>query len=1037
MPPLPNVPGNCVNRHLALIIKDLLKKQQDTNPESKLVFVYRKALSGIVNHNEYLENGHEAKKRVKGIGAMIANVLDKELAKRRVNGEDDHPLLAGVAAGAAAQPTGASPPVAAAGQRRSGSGGGGGGGCGGRIKATKAGRMLPVQTSVTAVAVPPTMPAMLAPASPDVQPAVRPASTTQKRKRTASPSLPDAIALSDDDDVAGANDYWDLDAAPPVPQAPRPTVLAAVPAAAAPLRPAAPPPSKRRATDYVPRFRTSNYAVLLTLLEYLYSNPQQTMVPWPNLVDRGAKYCPDALRTSGRSNLKTLVDRGLVECSAATKCYFLTDEGIELAERLYQSAVGQETHLFVKPPEVTVARGLPARPPPAAAAAAANFGAARPDMSAWAPRPPSPPFHEFGLGGHYSPPLAPAPPHRSLSPFDDFGFAVDHSPPRAPAPVPPRRSSSPLAEFGLQSDSSPLRAPAPPSRPISPSIFASTSPPQRGPFFLADPESPPSLDVQGVPRWGSESPIDYDAWECEQDAPLDLDIPPPAMSTYRPPSRADAAPPPPIPAPRPNTYDVVVLDDSDNEDLPLPPPPPVAVPSAHPILARASTGSSVGSINRSRATPSPAPAPLPPPNTWNCHAASQPLSAGSQPDLAPPTSQPSPFTSTAARPALARSVSTDTGLLRAAARTTAPRPAAPPPTWTPLRVCVLPADQYDILLVLDIREKLARTFGDRDTYRRDCETFRLELTKAGINVATAQLPVGDMLWIARARPAAGAVVGGYAGAGVYQNHPDIVLDYVVERKRIDDFVSSIKDERWKEQKWRLAQSGVPNLLYIVEESNKHMSAVTGMEGAVQTAKMQTVLWSHFNLKITKSSAETVQWLAQMTRTMERIWLGHPVYYLLPQDVPSREQWLAYKNYGVVDSRAQTLTSMGRAEYERIRHMQGSADRCRTAVHLSLPTFSTFSDKTQNVVLCDLFTQLLTTVRQMSHEKARFITKHFPTPKSLYMALRNTPEAERPVFLQRFAERIERESGVPLHRKKPGEALSKTVANVFMSHQKDM
>ncbi|KNE56802.1 hypothetical protein AMAG_02578 [Allomyces macrogynus ATCC 38327] len=1030
MPPLPNLPGNCVNRHLALILKDLLKKLQDTNPDSKLIFVYRKALSGIVNHNEYLENGHEAKKRVKGIGAMIASILDQELAKRRTTGEDDHPPSAGAddhpppagaaAGAAAARPAGASPPVAAARHRRSASGGGGGGG---RIMATKNGRMLPVQTSVTALAVPPTMPAMLAPASPDVQPPARPASTAKKRKRSSSSSSPDAIVLSDDDDVAGADDYWDLDVAPPVPPAHRPAVPAAVPAVAAPPHPAAPPSRKRRATDYVPRFRTSNYAILLTLLEYLYSNPQQTMVPWPNLVDRGSKYCPDALRTSGRSNLKTLVDRGLVECSAATKCYFLTDEGIELAERVYQNAVGQETHLFAKPPGVTVARVPPARPPPATAAAAAAVGVARPDMAAWAPSSPSPIFDDFGLGADCSPASTPAPPPRAPSPLDDFVFAVDYSPPRgAPAPVsPPRRSSSSLGGFGY----SPLRAPAPPSRPISPTIPASSPPPQRRPFFLADPESSPSPDLQHVPRWVSESPIDYDAWEREQDAPLDLDLPPPAMSTYRPPSRAAATPPlAPAPASRASTHDVVVLDDSDNEDLPLPPPPSMAVPPARPALTRASTASSAISINSSRVTPSPVPVPPPSLNTWNRHAASQPISAGSQPDP-PPASQTSPYTSTASRPALARSVSTDTGLRRAAA----PRPATPPPTWAPRRVRVLPADQYDIILVLDIREKLARTFGDRDTYRRDCETFRFELAKAGIKVEAAQLPVGDMLWIARARPT--------AAAAAYQNHPDIVLDYVVERKRIDDFVSSIKDERWKEQKWRLAQSGVPNLLYIVEESNKHTSAVIGMEAAVQTAKMQTVLWSHFNLKVTKSSAETVQWLAQMTRTMERIWRGHAVYYLLPQDVPSREQWLAYKTYGVVDPRAQTLQSMGRAEHDRIRHVQGSADRCRTAVHLSLPTFSTFSDKTQNVVLRDLFTQLLTTVRQMSHEKARFITKHFPTPKSLYMALRDTPEADRPVFLQRFAERIEHESGVPLHRKKPGEALSKTVANVFMSHQKDL
>ena len=59
-----------------------------------------------------------------------------------------------------------------------------------------------------------------------------------------------------------------------------------------------------------------------------------------------------------------------------------------------------------------------------------------------------------------------------------------------------------------------------------------------------------------------------------------------------------------------------------------------------------------------------------------------------------------------------------------------------------------------------------------------------------LTLQTRQLPVGDALWIAR--------------------HKDLrheyVLDFIVERKRVDDLWSSIKDGRYKQQKLRLQVS---------------------------------------------------------------------------------------------------------------------------------------------------------------------------------------------------------------------------------------
>ena len=47
---------------------------------------------------------------------------------------------------------------------------------------------------------------------------------------------------------------------------------------------------------------------------------------------------------------------------------------------------------------------------------------------------------------------------------------------------------------------------------------------------------------------------------------------------------------------------------------------------------------------------------------------------------------------------------------------------------------------------------------------------------------------------------------------------ELVLDYVVERKRIDDLVASIRDGRYREQKFRFARSGINRPIYLVENA---------------------------------------------------------------------------------------------------------------------------------------------------------------------------------------------------------------------------
>ena len=45
---------------------------------------------------------------------------------------------------------------------------------------------------------------------------------------------------------------------------------------------------------------------------------------------------------------------------------------------------------------------------------------------------------------------------------------------------------------------------------------------------------------------------------------------------------------------------------------------------------------------------------------------------------------------------------------------------------------------------------------------------------------------------------------------------EYVLDYIMERKRVDDLHQSIKDRRYDKQKYNMQKCGLRNLMYLVE-----------------------------------------------------------------------------------------------------------------------------------------------------------------------------------------------------------------------------
>jgi crossover junction endonuclease MUS81 len=119
-----------------------------------------------------------------------------------------------------------------------------------------------------------------------------------------------------------------------------------------------------------------------------------------------------------------------------------------------------------------------------------------------------------------------------------------------------------------------------------------------------------------------------------------------------------------------------------------------------------------------------------------------------------------------------------------------------------------------------------------------------------------KLNVGDFVWIARHK---------------VEKSKELVLPYIVERKRLDDLSSSIKDGRFHEQKFRLKKSGIENVIYLIEN---HMKAGKVQCGLPFTTLLQaatnTQIHSKFQVKFTENNQHTILYLTVMTNFIENI-----------------------------------------------------------------------------------------------------------------------------------------------------------------------
>ncbi|KAJ5643655.1 uncharacterized protein N7484_006162 [Penicillium longicatenatum] len=324
----------------------------------------------------------------------------------------------------------------------------------------------------------------------------------------------------------------------------------------------------------------------------------------------------------------------------------------------------------------------------------------------------------------------------------------------------------------------------------------------------------------------------------------------------------------------------------------------------------------------------------------------------------------------------------------------------------PVEPIPLPQGTFTIELVLDTRE--VRTKTDRDYIAN-------ELIKQGITPQVRALELGDAMWVAKCHDPAFLSRHGEEG-------DEVMLDWIIERKRLDDLIGSIKDGRFREQKFRLRRSGIKNVIYLIEEfSITHPETGGGSaqkyQEMVASAIASTQVVNGYFVKKTRNLDDSIRYLARMTLLLRNIYgamdspdeglsTNHSADYSPPSKifvVPSR-QISSTQSYV-------TLLDKFRARDDSLTY------------GVTFSTFSALTSKSDVLSLRDIFLKMLMCTRGVTGEKALEIQRHWQTPRGLVEAYMALEPKDRDAMI---SDRLQSLVG----RKKVAKAVSRRIAEIW-------
>lgn len=304
------------------------------------------------------------------------------------------------------------------------------------------------------------------------------------------------------------------------------------------------------------------------------------------------------------------------------------------------------------------------------------------------------------------------------------------------------------------------------------------------------------------------------------------------------------------------------------------------------------------------------------------------------------------------------------------------------PTFTPI---ILNPGSFTVHLVLDVREVRAKT--DRD-YMQE------ELTKRGVRPIIRAMELGDAQWVAKCLDP--DILRRLGSEG-----DEIVLDHIVERKRLDDLIGSIKDGRFREQKFRLKRSGVKHVTYVIEEMTLS-PALSAFHESVESAIASTQVVDGFFVKKTQGIDDSVRYLVRMTERLKKKYESGPLK-IIPTRVITAQNYLPLLNH--------LRATQPLSEY-----------------YISYSAFASLASKSELLTLRDLYLKMLMCTRGVTGEKAMQIQQIWKTPNDLVKAFERCGSGED--GRKRKRELVHSQLGNKVKSKQIGKTLSIKIAELW-------
>ncbi|XP_060866513.1 crossover junction endonuclease MUS81 isoform X1 [Metopolophium dirhodum] len=238
-----------------------------------------------------------------------------------------------------------------------------------------------------------------------------------------------------------------------------------------------------------------------------------------------------------------------------------------------------------------------------------------------------------------------------------------------------------------------------------------------------------------------------------------------------------------------------------------------------------------------------------------------------------------------------------------------------------------------------------------------------ELSSLNVTFEMRRLSVGDFAWICCDR-----------------SGKELMLPYILERKRLDDLSGSIQDGRFHEQKFRLKQCGLENKIYLVENEKKYHGLPISH---LQQALANTEVIDGFTIVRTENHLESMKYIANFSNILTNMF---------------KDKMLT-THIDEVDS--------------------GYGNSSNVVKLISFKTFSSGSAKNKNMTVRDMLIRQLLQIRGLSVHKAFAIVEQYPSPKLLVNAFRRS---DNPLLLANIS------YGIPI--KTVGPAVSKTLFQIY-------